>query len=135
MESQSSGKIVESDGHHALIYGSEYEFDFGNVKQEDDVPCAVCYVKTASASLMIPAKKTCPLGWASQYSGYLVANSQDKADGSEYVCVDGNPQYFEGTRQHNDPSKLMYPVRAVCGSLPCPPYANGDYITCVVCVR
>ena len=132
----STAKIVESDGgHHANIYGSEYEFDIGAVQQEDDIPCAVCYVNIATAKIMIPAKKTCPTGWIYQYSGYLVANSPIWQAGSEFVCLDEHPEYFEGTRSHNDNGKLMYPVRAVCGSLPCPPYTGGYYVTCVVCVK
>jgi hypothetical protein len=30
---------------------------------------------------------------------------------------------------------LFYPVKTQCGSLPCPPYINDKYVTCVVCTK
>jgi hypothetical protein len=35
----------------------------------------------------------------------------------------------------NNNGKLVYPVRAGCGSLPCPPYINNAFLTCVVCSK
>lgn len=96
------------------------------------VPCAVCYVP--AAILMIPAKTTCPPSWTLQYSGFLTTNSDDFKSSSDYVCMDDNPQYIEGSRDNRD-GKLFYPVHARCGALPCPPYVNDAYLRCCVCSK
>lgn len=119
--------------HQGSIYGAEYQFNYGNVHLDDDVPCAVCYVP--AAVLMIPAKNSCPTSWLLQYSGILTTNSDDFKSSSEFVCLDDNPQYIEGTRRNNDDGKLFYPVHAICGSLPCPPYVNNTYLRCCVCSK
>lgn len=40
----------------------------------DDVPCAVRHGNTATSSLMMPAKTTCPREWTMQYNGFLVSD-------------------------------------------------------------
>ncbi|XP_063406163.1 uncharacterized protein LOC134690120 [Mytilus trossulus] len=37
------------------IWGSEYQFTYKNIAVDDTVPCAVCKVRSATATLMIPA--------------------------------------------------------------------------------
>ncbi|XP_061178229.1 short-chain collagen C4-like [Saccostrea echinata] len=113
------------------IYGGEYEFSLRNVVVEDDVPCSVCHVKMATSSMMIPAKRSCPTGWTKQYSGLLTANYY-KYSKLEYLCVDEDPDSVERSRQ-NENGRLFYPVKTVCGSLPCPPYKNSTMVSCVVC--
>ena len=117
------------------IYGSEYQFTYQRFAQDDDVPCAVCHVNTATSLLMIPAKSTCPIGWNMQYNGFLVSDAYHPGFySSDYVCLHNDAEYLtEGSRQHNMNGHILYPVQAACGSLPCPPYKNGQYITCVVC--
>lgn len=119
------------------IYGSEYQFTYRNYAQDDDVPCAVCGAKTASAIMMlkIPAKVTCPDDWVIQYAGFLTSEQVvTNWRPSEYLCLHEDSEYLtEGSRQHNMNGRLFYPVKAVCGSLPCPPYHGGQYLTCVVC--
>jgi hypothetical protein len=117
------------------IYGSEYQFTYKNFAQDDDVPCAVCTVQKSSGVIMVPAKATCPTGWAMQYSGFLTSeNTGTGWHPSEYLCLHQDAEYMtEGARQHDHNGRLFYPVKAVCGSLPCPPYENGQYLTCVVC--
>jgi hypothetical protein len=80
---------------------------------------------------MIPGKLSCPAGFMKQYQGFLTANDYGSQK-SEYLCVDDNPDFLEGSRQ-NENGKLFYPVITVCGTLPCPPYKNGDYVACSVC--
>lgn len=127
---------LESGGSYVgTIYGSEYQFTYRNYAQDDDVPCAVCSAKTASATMMLPAKVTCPDDWVIQYAGFLTSEhvSSDWRP-SEYLCLHEDAEYLtEGSRQHNMNGRLFYPVKAVCGSLPCPPYHDGQYLTCVVC--
>lgn len=31
--------------------------------------------------------------------------------------------------------KMIYPVEAKCGALPCPPYGDGYFVYCVVCTK
>jgi len=48
------------------VYGAEYETGssvFPNAMQNHNVPCARCFAPTRSATLMIPAKRTCPPSW------------------------------------------------------------------------
>ncbi|XP_062619878.1 short-chain collagen C4-like [Saccostrea cucullata] len=116
------------------IHGAEYQFTYRNIAVDDDVPCAVCLLMHAS-TIMIPAKTTCPTGWTIQYSGVLTAE-QDSHHGSDFLCLDGNPEYMtEGSRMKDYNGKLFYPVRAACGSLPCPPYTSQQLVSCVVCSK
>ncbi|CAC5406481.1 unnamed protein product [Mytilus coruscus] len=127
---------LERSNYVAHVWGAEYQFSFGMVKVDDDVPCAVCLDTTANTSLMIPAKSSCPSLWKKQYNGILCANMYRHPAASEYVCVDSDAQYFEGTsRRGSSDGKLFYPAVTVCGSLPCPPYENSKYLTCVVCSK
>lgn len=83
---------------------------------------------------MIPAKRNCPVGWVKEHTGMLLGAWEDEY-ASDFICHDENPKLElpEGTRSNDDNGRTMYPVRARCGSLPCPPYVNFDYISCVVC--
>lgn len=82
--------------------------------------------------MMVPAKLSCPQGWTLQYHGYLSAEyAGDHA--ADFICVDSDPEFFEGLRQVNSDGHLIYPVQAYCGVLPCPNYKNGQYISCAVC--
>lgn len=123
---------LESAAH---LYGSEYQFNYRKFAEDDDVPCAVCHVQSSGSVMMIPAKNTCPSGWNLQYHGFLVTDNDDSGwYAFDFVCLHEDSEYLtEGARQHNQNGHILYPVTAVCGSLPCPPYRNGQYITCVVC--
>ena len=125
---------LEASAYVAHVWGAEFQFSYGNVNVNDDVPCAACLDTKAVTSMMIPGKASCPSGWRKEYSGYLCANYYGHRAASEYACVDDDPQYFEGRRQNLD-GKLFYPAVTVCGSLPCPPYENAKYVTCVVCSK
>lgn len=118
---------------YANIWGAEYQFNFRNIAINDDPPCAVCQVQR-STTIMIPAKRNCPVGWVKEHTGMLLGAWEDEY-ASDFICLDENPKLElpEGTRSNDDNGRTMYPVRARCGSLPCPPYVNFDYISCVVC--
>nr|XP_034324969.1 uncharacterized protein LOC117689144 [Crassostrea gigas] len=123
--------------HFGRIYGSEYEFSYKNVARNDDVPCAVCYDVYATTSVMIPGKIVCPSHWTKQFDGFLSSGSHyTDQTGGEYLCLDRDPEYAtEGASQQDYNGRVFYPVEAVCGSLPCPPYENGKYVSCVVCTK
>ena len=115
------------------IHGSEYQFNYRHVDIDDDVPCAACMVTNARSTLMIPAKTSCPIGWTVQYQGVLTSGKQGY-QATDYLCLDQNPEYLtEGARMHNYDGRLFYPVLAICGSLPCPPYKRQQLLSCVVC--
>ena len=47
------------------MYGAEYETEtysnsYLHGRDENDIPCAVCYVTPHSTVYMVPAKYTCP---------------------------------------------------------------------------
>ena len=54
--------------------------------------------------------------------------------GTEYICIDKIKAEKTGSRANKD-GALLYPVEAVCGSLPCGPYINGRELSCVVCTK
>ena len=126
---------LQSAGSVSHLYGSEYQFTYRKFAQDDDVPCAICHVSIAASSIMIPAKTTCPSGWTVQYTGFLVsAYFGSSSYAFDYICLHNDAEYMtEGARRHNDNGHILYPVQATCDPLPCPPYKNGQYITCVVC--
>ncbi|XP_048750844.2 uncharacterized protein LOC125662611 [Ostrea edulis] len=116
------------------IFGAEFEMNYKNVARNDDVPCAVCHAQTSTSAVMIPAKLTCPQNWKLQYSGMMSAERSDHF-ASDFICVDLNPEYIEGTRARNADGRLIHPAKARCGSLPCPPYKDKQYVSCVVCAN
>ncbi|XP_061171665.1 uncharacterized protein LOC133181141 [Saccostrea echinata] len=80
----SSSQLTQDGYADATMYGAEYQFNYGKIAIDDDVPCAVCYVP--ATVLMIPARNTCPPGWTIQYSGILTADS-DQFSPSEYLLI------------------------------------------------
>ncbi|CAG2251105.1 unnamed protein product [Mytilus edulis] len=125
-------------GHMSTMYGAEYEDNyFGQNMFQKDVPCAVCRATKASSIMMIPGKSECPWTWKREYYGRLAAGGDDGhgiVAASEYVCVDYSPIALEGG-QANEDGKLFVPVKAVCGTLRCPPYKNNAFLTCTVCSK
>ena len=122
--------VAEGDDY-AHLYGSEYRLNLHRVHSPEDVPCAVCRTHMASSTIMVPGKHTCPVKWQKQYSGLLTA-SRHVYQKSEYLCLHEDPDFLEGSRNKDD-GRLFYPVKSVCGSLPCPPYEDDMLVSCVVC--
>ncbi|XP_076448955.1 short-chain collagen C4-like [Babylonia areolata] len=117
--------------YRGYLYGAEYELIPNH--HEHDVPCSVC--RTAlSTTIMIPATRTCPTGWTTQYTGYLTSGHYGHKAASEYVCLDNDPENASsGHVNHN--GYLFYFTVTQCGSLPCPPYVNNKVVLCVVCSK
>ncbi|XP_044170208.1 short-chain collagen C4-like [Acropora millepora] len=130
------------NGHQmaGYVYGTEYEVSQYNGNPFDknlhnhDALCAVCFVKSRGSMLMMPARNDCPSGWTKEYHGYLMAAYHAEKHASEFICVDGNPEYVRGSKQNKN-GALLYPVEGVCGSLPCLPYVAGRELTCAVCTK
>ncbi|XP_071098088.1 uncharacterized protein [Haliotis cracherodii] len=123
--------------HQATIHGTEYNDrntfpDFKKV-QHQNVPCAVCQMKSEAQVLMIPARNECYPGWKMTYWGYLMAGDYNRAS-SEYICVDKDPGTTEGGHRQTF-GQLLYIVESRCDTLPCPPYKQNGELTCVVCAK
>ena len=87
--------------------------------------------------MMIPAKKSCPIGWTQEYHGYLMAERSHTAHHSaEFVCVDRHPEIVAGSAGDQN-GALFQPVEGRCdkSDLPCAPYIDGAELTCVVCTK
>ena len=116
----------------SYMYGVEYHPSNYQPLQNvlyDNVPCAVCYIATRATLLMIPAKVSCPTGWTTEYSGYLMAQRN-----SFYECVDKDPESVSGLSSASS-ANYLYHVEPQCSGFSCPPYDAEKELTCVVCSR
>ncbi|KAK3577115.1 hypothetical protein CHS0354_037149 [Potamilus streckersoni] len=122
------------------VYGAEYEIGlhdeyipFSSPVLDNNAPCAICRT-IRSTSIMIPGRTNCYPGWTAEYSGYLVSSYYSQAAPSEYVCLDGDPEFIAGGGG-NQNGHVLYLVDVICGTLLCPPYVNGRELACVVCSK
>jgi hypothetical protein len=99
----------------------------------NDMPCSVCHVQSRSNQIMIPGRRTCPVGWRQEYWGYLVSTHFSSSKGS-YTCLDESPEVIRGGIRTGR-AHLVVPVESQCDALRCPPYVSGNEITCVVCSK
>ena len=134
------GRYQDGFQSSSYIYGTEYEIRANNpfskstqALHDNDAPCAACYTPK-SATIMIPARTTCPDGWDKEYGGYVMAENIGHKGRTTYVCVDGDPEVRAGGSA-NDNEALFYNTEAACGSLPCPPFVQGRELTCVICSK
>jgi len=116
-------------------YGNNVPFSFANNNgqsiQDNDAPCAVCVNPAASFKVIVSGRPDCPNDMHLEYNGFLVSDHHGYQK-SEFLCLDSVPDVREGGQANND-GGLFYPVQASCGALPCPPYVEGNEITCAVC--
>ncbi|CAI8045261.1 Short-chain collagen C4 (Fragment) [Geodia barretti] len=123
---------------HSYMYGVEYKI-WGNTPrerhhlQDDDVPCAVCYVSIRVAHLMIPGRYTCPPNWTREYYGYLMAERYNHHR-STFECVDASPEAVVGGHAWCWWSCVL-PCGASMWQSTCPPYEQEKEMTCAVCTR
>ena len=130
------------DGHQqaGYVHGTEYQVNdyngdpFKRNLHDHDAPCVVCFVKSRGSMLMMPARNDCPSGWTEEYHGYLMTNRYNRKHSSDFICIDGDPEYVPGSHANKD-GALLYAVEGVCGSLPCLPYVSGRELTCAVCTK
>lgn len=137
------GAYNDSVTHEAMVSGTEYEDNSGRGEtmfrkhvDNNDMPCAVCRSTKRSSSIMIPAKNVCHEGWYLEYWGYLMSGYYDSKSGTEFICVNHEPEFIPGGEENFGPAKEFYLVEARCGgSLKCPPYVEGRELTCAVCTK
>ena len=128
--------LFETDvtgGLRSFMYGAEYEIPSGilNNLNNQDVPCAVCMTPRTNV-LMIPGRNLCFNDWQLEYHGFLMSSYLGHAASKEYTCMDIDPESLESGSE-NDNGALFYLVEGQCGALKCPPYIQGQEITCAVC--
>ncbi|XP_062619738.1 short-chain collagen C4-like [Saccostrea cucullata] len=116
------------------IYGSEYQGNFVSGIHNDDVPCAVCRSLRSTSVIMLASREHCYSGWKTEYSGFLASGAMSHVAASQFVCLDRYPEVLDHSSADED-GKLFYIVSAKCGSLPCPPYKDGQQLYCSVCSK
>ena len=118
---------------HSYVYGTEYEAPLVSGRDQHNAPCAVCYLPTQNAVVMIPAKTSCPSGWTREYFGYIMSEAVLHRR-TMYECVDMSMESIPGSQDHIDGGHF-YHVEAHCNGMACPPYNNERELNCVVCSR
>ena len=117
----------------SYVFGTEYEEPLVSGHDEHNAPCAVCYIPTKHAVIMIPAKTSCPSGWTREYYGYLMSERRSSGR-TMYVCVDIAREYIPGSQNHIGGGHF-YHVEAHCNGFACPPYSAERELGCVVCSK
>ena len=130
------------DAARARVYGVEYGnvlvpgigADDTNPGRAEEAPCAVCQSKKKSL-LMIPATNQCLTGWATEYTGFLVATNAVGQHRSEFVCLGEDSEKALYSNPSSSGHGRFVQAEAKCGALPCDPYINNADLLCVVCSR
>ena len=123
---------------YSPLQGVEYEVAAGqpivrHLRQNHNVPCAVCYASTRVAMLMIPAKTQCPSSWTLEYAGYLMTEHHGHRR-TMFACVDKDAESIPGEAGDTN-GALFYHVEATCNGILCPPYDTEREMTCAVCTK
>ena len=132
-----NGPRLTSATLFSAIHGAEYQTRDGPHHNifDQNVPCAVCYVSTRAAMIMIPAKTLCPSSWIREYYGYLMTEREHNSHHrSSFDCVDVNPDVVPGGAGDTNGALFQY-VIATCNGLQCPPYQVKQVVSCVVCTK
>ena len=99
------------------------------------LPCALCYTTTKSTSFMLPGRYTCPSGWSSEYTGYIMTEHTGSNRGGrrDTICVDQDAE-AASTKGSAYPA-MLYLMQVSCTGLDCPPFDSQKPLTCVVCSK
>ena len=123
----------------ARVYGAEYDAyasqsppAFGNLNNHN-VPCVACSTSIRGQKIMIPGKISCPSSWTREYYGYLMSEYHNHYRRS-YACVDVNAESIPGSAGDIN-GALFYFTEVYCHGIKCPPYAEGNELSCVVCTK
>ncbi len=118
---------------HSPVDGAEYEVPIATNKHDRNVPCAVCYVSSRTASIMIPARMNCYGNWTREYYGFLMADQYIHRK-TQFVCVDHSTEAIPGMPTNTN-GALLYHVEATCNGLSCVKYSREKELNCVVCTK
>ena len=133
------GVTAGHQDHRAKVYGAEYETSdsppaLGNLLNHN-VPCAACSTSARGQKIMIPGKINCPSSWTREYYGYLMTeDNHSERQRMSYACVDVNAESIPGSAA-NINGTLFYFTEVYCHGIKCPPYAEGNELSCVVCTK
>jgi len=121
------------------LYGIKYRNNEGSSTYDKPAPCAVCYVSQRTASLVIPARTSCPVDWTLEYTGYLMSEESLSLNETirhctDYICVDDAPEAAAAGSANPDQA-FIFSVKVGCGSLPCSKYHDGWEVACIVCTK
>ena len=117
----------------SFVYRTEYESPVLTSRNQHNAPCAVCFISSRNAVIMIPAKTTCTTGWTREYYGYLMSANVG-SHRTMFECVSRSAEPIPGS-QNDIPGGQFWHVEANCAGLECPPYDNKKELTCVVCSK
>jgi len=141
--------LVPNHQGGGALYGAEYVFNGGysnnqpfsyaNNNNQDltfnKAPCVVCIRQDVQDVIMIPGKFGCPVDNMNlEYNGHL-ASAHYANYRTDWICLDQAPEAIPG-RSGDVASVYVYPAEVWCpgGSASiCPPYAEGNEVTCAVC--
>ena len=139
----------------ASIFGVEYrtidDVEDGDPlgdQTEENLPCAVCTV-ISSAVYMQPGSTSCPMGWSSVYSGFIMSelgrlsgsNRNNENYRSEFVCVHEEGEGVADLEAPSPEAQIGH-VHVDCANtniLPCNiplpiSYIEGQ-LSCIVCMK
>ena len=99
------------------------------------LPCALCYTTTKSTSFMLPGRYTCPSGWSSEYTGYIMTEWThiNRPGRRDTICVDQDAE-SASTKGSAVAAQLVL-MQTSCIGLDCPPFDSQKPLTCVVCSK
>ena len=127
---QYSTTVDTVDEDTAKLYRVEFETEDKGLWRmwglhNADVACAVCQPTGSIAVLMQPGSAVCPLGWSTEYQGYIMSAPVHSSEHrrSEYVCVDSEPEAV-GDPADNSIEDHTTALSDLCAA------ANADQDTC-----
>ncbi|XP_065843134.1 uncharacterized protein [Oscarella lobularis] len=89
------------------------------------VPCTVCAAAVSTFTLF--GTHLCPNSFRAAYKGYAFSAVRHT------FCIDKNPEAYSDDEFYSITHSHLYPVKANCFTLPCPPHIES-FILCVQCV-
>ena len=97
------------------------------------LPCVLCHTTTKSTSFMLPGRYTCPSGWNTEYSGYLISEKMwnNRGGRRDTICVD---QDAEAASRKFTGLAVFQLMKVNCDGV-CSPYNGQKPLTCVVCSK
>ena len=89
--------LKSHSGYQGLVqaYGAEYEIITGSPIDQAhncNIPCALCQAYERTNKIMILSHYECPLGWNTEYYGYLMAGHYTHKAVTQFTCMDSLSQ-------------------------------------------
>ncbi|PVD19674.1 hypothetical protein C0Q70_20164 [Pomacea canaliculata] len=123
---------VTRPDYSSTVYGTEYQVS-NRPENEFDVLCAVCFISNSTANIMVPGTNTCPTGWSSEYTGFLMSGFDGHGGSTEIICVNSKLEGLIDTSANGNGSRL-YPTDYICDRPPCH-YPSSNTMPCAVCTK